>query len=44
MNFKLLHVQVGYDRGHWWTRGHPMFLFIDAAGKMVIGGHVTSEA
>ena len=29
LGFKLLHVQVGYDRGHWRTHGRSMFLFID---------------
>ena len=31
LGLKLLHVQVGYDRGHWRTHGHSMFLFIDVA-------------
>ena len=31
LGFKLLHVQVGYDRGHWRTHGRSMFLFIDVS-------------
>ena len=31
LGFKLLSVQVGYDRGHRRTHGRSMFLFVDVA-------------